>query len=364
MFDQEASQRAFNDVHRLFVEPELQRRRERGTLPENFRIHRCLILLPADAQPIVTFNEEIGWEGRVRLGTPFVAKEGDPVFLAQVAGVDTVKPPKVDGKRVACIFLYRVGNRWALAWDATPNMPPGYGVAVESDDEWSLGKAVAESINADLAQRALAFHASAESETLKVGLWAAPALLPYPLAAIAERCKAGDLEAARTLLVTHCAPKLLATLVDEWSSDPVFQVRDQLFREALWAHREGKYALSVSTLMPHVEGVITDWMHGQSADVPWRHESKVKKLRDTLQQRGQLLGSDAEVARSVIGFMTGGPMLQTFDDWVGASAGPFPNRHAVGHGRFDSSHFTVESSVKVFLLLDTLHHLFNLREQQ
>lgn len=363
MLDEEASQRAFNDVHRLFVEPELQRRRERGALPENFRIHRCLVLLPPEATPVVRFNEEIGWEGRMRLGPAVTAKEGDPVFLAQVAGVDTVKPPKVDGKRVAFIYLYRVGRRWALAWDATPNLPPGYGVAPEPDEEWAMGKAIAESINEELAQRAVAFHASVESETLKIGLWAAPALVPYPLAAISEKCQAGDLQAARTILLDHCSPTFLGNLVANWNWDPVFKLREQVFQEALWAHREGRYTLSVSTLMPQVEGVITEWMHGQSVAVPWRHESKIKKLRDTLQSDGRLFGSGAEMARSLISFMTGGPMLRTFDDWFAPPTGEFPNRHAIGHGKFDQDYFTTEMSVRVFLLLDTLYELFNARQE-
>src|SRR5262245_34969402 len=95
----------------------------------HFKVHRCLILLPQDAPPIVQFNDEIGWEAMVRLGPAVVLKEGDSVFLSQVASVDMVRPPKVDGKRVACIFLYRVGAHWMLALDMMPNLPPKIGRA-------------------------------------------------------------------------------------------------------------------------------------------------------------------------------------------------------------------------------------------
>ena len=65
------------------------------------------------------------------------------------------------------------------------------------------------------------------------------------------------------------------------------------------------------------------------------------------------------MARSLITFLLNGPMHQTFEDWFETLSGEFPNRHAVGHGKFEKAYFTEEMSLKLFLLLDTLHSLFS-----
>jgi hypothetical protein len=354
-----AAARTFSDLHRLFIEPELRRRQEAGALPENFRIRCCLVLLPRDRAPVVTFNDEVGWEARMQLGPGFAGAVGDPVFLAQFQAVDAVRPPTIDGKRVACIYLYRGAGCWKLLWDASPNLPPEFGV-VDEGAEWPLGKLIAQSIAEELAWRSLGRCVHAEAELAKFGLWAVPALVPSPLTAIAEKCVAGDLDAARATLLEHCTSDFLAGRVDRWNSNPVFQAREALFRDALYAHREGRPSLTVSALAPHVEGVVTDWLRANTESLPFRIESKLRKLNDVVRTRLADHRNDAEVARSVVDFITKGTMLKDFKDWQStAPTDPFPNRHALAHGQYDARRFTSEASVKLFLLLDTLHHLFD-----
>jgi hypothetical protein len=52
-----------------------------------------------------------------------------------------------------------------------------------------------------------------------------------------------------------------------------------------------------------------------------------------------------------------GPVLSTFKDWQMKIDNSFPNRNAIEHGKYDDSFFTEENSIKLFLLLDTIHSI-------
>lgn len=57
--DEKAGQNLFNQVMKLWIEPEISKRKQKSILPEGFKIYRCLIRLPQDRDPIVEFNDEV-----------------------------------------------------------------------------------------------------------------------------------------------------------------------------------------------------------------------------------------------------------------------------------------------------------------
>lgn len=63
------------------------------------------------------------------------------------------------------------------------------------------------------------------------------------------------------------------------------------------------------------------------------------------------------VRHSLACFVEYGPVMEPFNDWQTPLSAVFPNRHAIGHGRYDESLYTESNSIKVFLLLDTLFHV-------
>lgn len=353
MLSQPAPANLWDQIQTTWVIPELERRRREGRLPHEFRIRRCLIKMPVDQLPIVEFNEEIHWLAMVRkpVGTAFA--KGDPIFISQVETVETVHRPKVDGKPVAFIYIYSTGTSWKVVFDSSPNLPETF---VQDDDEdWSLGKEIAESINLELRERVIGLHDALQQQIQAIGLWPAPSLLPYPLSAIADQCRKGKLELARKTLVDHCTGEFLERQVGDWSSVPAFAARKQVFQDALCAHRDSKYTLSIPALIPHIEGVITDWIICKlPADaVKWKQESKTKQFKEVLTNGVNHSFTDRRVIEAALSFIVDGPVLATFEKWI-LPHGAFPNRHVVGHGKFDSTIYTQENSIKVFLMLDTL----------
>lgn len=79
---------------KLWVEPEIARRRKTASLPEDFKILRFLIRLPRDRSPIVEFNDEISWVASIKKAPGTSFEKGQKVFLHEVQKVAAVSPPR------------------------------------------------------------------------------------------------------------------------------------------------------------------------------------------------------------------------------------------------------------------------------
>jgi len=361
MLDEAGVQTLFREIHELWVEPELMKRRAVKTLTREFRIRQCLIKLPPHAPPIVEFNEEITWlvTAKKPLGLEF--EKGQPVHISDIESIESVAPPEVDGKRVAFFFVHWTGTGWRIVFDCTPTTSSAS--SDSTGDDWPYGRSIADYLNDVLGERVIQHYGAILDDIEPISLWPAPALIPYPLSAICDLCKKGSQDEARQLLVKHCSPVFLIQLVRTWNDVLAFKERTSLFSEALQAHENKQYSLSVSALIPHFEGVMTDWMHTKIPDVPFRQESKTKRFRDLIAQGAARSYTNQQVADSVVSFIVDGPVLKTFDDWLAPVQTSFPNRNVVGHGKFDSGLFTEENSIKVFLMLDTLYQIISAHDR-
>ena len=350
----------FRHVHDLWIEPELARRRQRGTLTSDFKICRALVCLPRDRQPSVTFNDEIAWAMRVDMPEKDGLRLGDPIYWDQVRRVETVEPPQVAGSRVAFVYLFKVTKGYQTIFDFSPNLADADRATIEIPD-WhtTLGPAIAATLQAGLVERSVNIDELLRTQLRTVGLWPAPALVPYPFQDIMRRMSEGDMAGARKTLVKYCTPSMLHKLADAWWDAPEFARRKALLSEALAAHQEARYVLSIPALLPQLEGVVTDWMLRclPAAAVPFRQESKTKKFRDTLLQAPDKAFAYEKVVEATISFVLDGPVLASFKEWGDAVDDAFPNRHVVEHGRHDDAIYTEESSLKLVLLLDTIHFL-------
>jgi hypothetical protein len=326
--------------------------------PEAFKIYNCLIKLPHDAPPVVEFNEEIHWLAKAKPGGIDGFTPGDPVYLDQLDRIETVEAPEVGGKRVAFLYLFWAGQSYRLIFDFSPNHAKGEPPA-KGEGDWDLGKHIGASLQAVITEHAVRLHDSVQQLLTRIGLWAAPALLPYPLTKIATLVRDGNTEAARKLLVNHCRPEFLKNTAKKWQSQPEFGARWKLVESALDAHAAGQYPLTIHALLPHLEGIITDWIHTKTADVPWKQESKTKKFREVIAAGPPNTYTYQRVVGSVIDFILSGPVLGTFKGWFDSIDDSFANRNAVGHGKYDDALFSEENSVKLILLLDTVYHIIS-----
>jgi hypothetical protein len=355
MMSEEAAAGFARQIHELWVGPELEKRQKAGTLPAGFHIAKVLIRMPQDAPPIVEFNEEIGWEAKVKVPDGREIRPGEPAYLHDVERIESVEPPKVGGVRVAFVYLFWNGTGHQIIFDFTPNTPAH--LSRPDDHGWDLGRHIADSLQAVLTEHVVRIHDAVQSDLRKIGLWAAPSLLPYPLSKIAILLRRGDEAGARALLVSYCTPQRLASLAGKWWSSPQLQQRRRLLEEVLTAHASGQYCLTIATLLPQLEGTVTDWAYTKAADVPFRQESKTKKFRDLVSAGPPTTYTFQRIAESAIDFILSGPVLATFQKWFDSIDTSFANRHAVEHGKYDDSLYTEENSIKLLLLLDSIYHI-------
>jgi len=363
-FDEKAVGNLFEQVYKLWIQPELSRRGEAGTLPKDFRISRCLIRLPRNRAPIVEFNEEIGWivSAKKPPGTAF--DKGQVVFVHEIVEITAVIPPTVDGRRVAFVYLFRTGNEWQIVFDFTPNVPEHL-IPDEAKEPWPLSNVMAESLQAILTERVVRIADSTGALLQQNGLWPAPALLPYPLSRIVNQLEKGDKEGAGVTLRTYCTPQWIKQLSSKWWTVVQFEMRRPLIEDALRANSEGRYALAIHALLPQVEGIVSDYISTRlpESEMPWRQESKTKKFRDLVLEKPPSSYTYQRIVQSTIDFIIDGPVLKTFKRWVDQIDKAFPGRNVVEHGKYDESVFTQENSIKLFLLLDTLYHIISVQKQ-
>lgn len=359
MLDEKGGQNFLDHIHKLWIDPEIERRKAEGRLTGKLGIRCCLIKLPTGQQPIVEFNEEICWLATVKKRQGIAFEKGDPVYLQQVESIASVERPKVDGKPVPFVYLsVTADSSLKIIFDFSPTLPDGYEKPPESD-EWNLGKSIAESINDEWMGQVVKLHDAWQTQIQGIGLWPAPSLLLYPMSEIADLCGQGNFEKARKVLVEHCNPDFLEKIVGEWDDVPAFADRKQVFADALVAHRAHQYTLTIPALVPHFEGVITDWIITKlpAGTAKWRQQSKTSQFKEVLTTGVNHSFVDRRIIEAALNFILNGPVLATFTDWFSPIGDEFPNRNVVGHGKFDRSLHTEENSIKAFLLLDTLHYL-------
>lgn len=361
MSNQEFVQNMYKEFNRFWIEPEILQRQKNGTLPTNFKIYRCLIRLPKFLPAIVEFNEEIRWSAKAKLAPGVTGRIGSPIYLHEIQEIETVSPPEVDGQRVAFIYITWAGNGAChICFDFTPN-----GTSPDTQDQETMddamGSQIAKSLQKILVEKTIHIHDSLQKLLQTIGLWAAPSLLPYPLSKILLLLSHDDAVGAAKVLVDHCTPEFVEQLSNKWWNVPQFNRRHLLIDEAIDAHKNKKYHLSIHTILPHIEGIITDWTFTQlpEEEIPWKQESKTRQFKDLVLDSPLSTFTYQRIVESAIQFTLEGPVLATFRRWLDNIDSAFPNRHVIEHGKYEESLFTEENSLKLFLLIDTIHFIID-----
>lgn len=353
MLDQAGAQNFFSHLHELWIQPEIDRRKTEDRFPDGFQIRECLIRLPKDGSPIVEFNDEFGWKTESPELAPGIQMEiGKPIYLHNLIRIGKVLPPMVNNERVAFVYLYWDGWAYSAVFDFSPTWPDFN----SDEDDFQLGEIIAHHIGRQLVETSVQLSRNMQSKLNQIGLWTVTALLPYPISKIVENVGTGRFDEARRLLVDHCDGEFVSGLVETWANTPPFDERMAVFREAVFAHRKGKYRLSIHTLIPQIEGVLSDWLYMTvyPNDKKRSLQDKVKDFQSAVNAIPKFDFAYREALDSVTKFLLDGPPLQRFMNWLDAIDPAFPGRHVVTHGKYVDEVFTEENSIKLFLLLDTI----------
>ena len=286
----------------------------------------------------------------VRKPQDVALQKNQPVYVYQIKEILDVKPPTVDNIRTPFFFMIKTNDGWHIFLDSAKSEDN------ESTD-WPLGKLIANALQQSLEEDIIVTTSNVEDLLNGIGLWSAPSLVLYPINAIIECLSKNDKAGAIKILLEHCNDKFLKEVTEHWSGSPIFEKRKTLIQDSLWAHGQKRYTLAISTLVPQIEGIITDWLEHHGF-IPDSQKKKLEEFSIMLQQ--QIKSSSVSmVASSTLRFIQ--DLVFSPFKWSDDVSVTSPRRHVVGHGKYLDDMYTEKNSVVVFLLLDTIYCLISIK---
>jgi len=161
--------------------------------------------------------------------------------------------------------------------------------------------------------------------------------------------------------------KTLGDIVESWNA-AAFTDRKQFFIEALWAHQNARFNLSVSVLIAQVEGLIRDFVKTKFA---FTHRS-FNRVRAVFSSRFKVLTellteniATVEEVNAIVNYYNLKKLDELYDSYDPSSR-QTPERllrHAVAHG-LSLNYGKIELSTRLFLLLDMVHSMVKQIELQ
>ena len=165
----------------------------------------------------------------------------------------------------------------------------------------------------------------------------------------------------------------LRELVESWQ--PRFGDRHRIFEDALWAHRHGRYTLSIPALAAQVEGIVRDLVGDRKEGMGWRakfldalgHDRQSPPLPSRTDDLGAFLEMPAYERFKNVGevsrYFTLVRVQELFDrvDFSDPRSSSVVNRNVILHGVFES--YGETESLKLFFVLDLVHQTAGMYEE-
>lgn len=200
----------------------------------------------------------------------------------------------------------------------------------------------------------------------EAGFWV---VLSSPLSllrALRELIEEGEVtpEKVRQLFVDFYSANdfyYLKLMVQDWENHKAFSGRMEVISDALDAHIDGKYTLSIPAILPIIEGILTEILGKRDRKMEeWAKNAIEEYYTDYLQEASR----DA-----VIAYITGAALYvaippqyftsERYVEWLkqhGMVESQVLQRHAILHG-VQKDYASKENSLRAFLLLDILASL-------
>lgn len=342
---EEGRERIWSQIYDLFIEPELTKRSDIDWSD----IYKVLIKLPQDRAPIVEFNNEVTFLYAVE--DPVVRTVGETLGFDEIRAIKEIHPPKVDDRSVAFVYAWCKGDHIYFAFDCSPNWP-------DFDEEnHKLGAGLQYRLECEALEHILAPVIHSEDRLLEIGVSIFPALIPFPLNAVAKNQLEGETDKALRVMEEHCDVEFIKEQVADWHSVHVLEERKELIDEALQAHSSGLYHMSINALVGQIEGIVTDWLYrSDEANTPWKAESKFKEFQRLVESVIPVETLEVVILQSVSRFLVSpDTILRTFSDWKNPELNvDSVSRHVIQHGKYVPEYYTKGNSIKMFLVIDSI----------
>ncbi len=193
------------------------------------------------------------------------------------------------------------------------------------------------------------------------GLWLAPSMLPRMISDVVEKYEQGKARTIPMMIEGYYRINGFQNLkeaVSGWKSIKYYSQRMQIFEDALEAHINGKWTLSIPSLLPHIEGIsreilkANNWtIVGSKVMVEHGHSTFPSKVFQNLHIEDFSL--DYFLLGILVYYLES--TLYSYVNLNGSRVGKMRkmNRHGILHG-VQLKYATRLNSLRCFLALDSL----------
>jgi len=212
----------------LFVNPEIEKRKQAAKIDESFIVTRAQVVLHADMrEPTVRLNDEIAGIAIARLGEGSVGREytsGSPLYLHEIDTIERFELPEEE-RDAGHITMFGLNGKIALFFDARRNRSSASVTLEKSKQFFELAEASFEKKHWTAFVDTLF---SAAELAVKAWLWTGPLGFEF-----AERMRHGDICEAFQKYVQwgNANPRVLKTYQELTARRPLLRYRRS--REAI-----------------------------------------------------------------------------------------------------------------------------------
>lgn len=205
----------------------------------------------------------------------------------------------------------------------------------------------------------------------KAKLWYFPSMpieIARDLRQLAEQEMEITIKEIEQVFVDYCSAdnhEILKRMVLSWFDSPFFDKRKVIIEDALDAHISGKFTLSIPTLLPQVEGILSSKTNRTAGSVGRLLKNAIEHNSLGETRTFDTLEDDLLIALATDPFLFKGHIGEFFSsekyaEWLmrqGIENTPL-NRDAMLHG-IQIDYATEINSLRVFFLLDSIYWIDN-----
>jgi hypothetical protein len=343
--------RPMSQMLRFYVVPEIERRiaaevLKPGQLP--FRVHQFRYL-NGDGQHLIEINDEVKLLAEVKTTRAIAA--GEELTMADIHPKEVfLKPPTVNGKPAAFFLCLSEYLNFITMFDFTPNAPPD--PSGEAHEQWAMKYPLADMVQAQRLHQAM--NAADQYRRLGDASWP-PSPAYYPGVLWRAHNEPGFLAspACAEAVAAVCGPAYWRQRLDFWSQTDFFKDRHTYVKKAVDEYLAADYVSSIYVLVPHVEGIVKDYLDAAGITPPDGFKSSVHALKNLVLSR-KVLMFPRSVLDEVFKFIETGTFLANTANVT--DAGKEVTRHGIAHGVFKNFE-NRDIALKYLILLDALGYV-------
>jgi hypothetical protein len=345
--------RPMSQLLRLYVVPEIDARVAAGTLrPADlpFQVYQFRFL-QSGGKSAIEINDDVHIVGSVKLTRSMSIKAGQPLTLADIDSEDCLmEPPTLEGTGAAFFLCRSQFLNFMTMFDFTPNAPP-HPSGVESEER-PMRYPIAEMAEAE-AMFAVMDPTEKFKELADASWPPGPGHVPNVLWHIHN--DAGSLQdpGFGDVAATSHSEAYWKRQVDFWTATDVFGDRLKYVTESIGAYLAGDYITSIYVLVPHLEGIVLDYLTAAGVAPRYRVESRVEDLKSLVLSRKVLMFPRSVLDRIFTFIETGSFLSETSKIKDPATE---VTRHGIAHGIFKNFD-NRDIALKYLILLDALAYV-------